>query len=155
MIQLKNKSNSKNFVEATAELLCDLTRMCNIKEEHFASSFNLSPGEFRLLKLFVFKNPYAIKELCELLNLTPGRITHLVGSLEKKKLIIKKVNPEDKRNVTIFMSKKNKEYIKNVYTSHINFHKGILKHIDDKEKKVLNKSLAIIVESFKKWIKNK
>jgi DNA-binding MarR family transcriptional regulator len=155
MNQKKIKSNSRNFVETTAELLCDLTRMCNIKEEHFASGFNLSPGEFRLLKLFVFKNPYAIKEICELLSLTPGRITHLVGSLEKKKLIIKKISPKDKRNVKIFMSKKSEKFISNVYNSHIDFHKGILKHIDDEEKEVLNKSLFIIVESFKKWIKNK
>ena len=147
--------NSRAFIENTAELLCDLTRMCNIKEEHFASSFNLSPGEFRLLKLFVFKNPYTIKELCGLLSLTPGRITHLVGSLEKKKLIVKKINSQDKRNVTIFLSQKSKKYIKNVYSNYIYFHKGILKYIGDKEKKALNKSLAIIVDSFKKWIDSK
>jgi DNA-binding MarR family transcriptional regulator len=150
-----NKSTTKNFAEITAELLCDLTRMCNIKEEYFASSFNLSPGEFRYLKLFAFRSSYTIKELCDLLNLTPGRITHLTASLEIKKLVIRKTNPEDKRNVTIFLTQKSKGFIKNVYKSHINFHKGILKHIDDKEKEVLNKSLNIIVESFKKWIKNK
>ena len=129
--------------------------MCNIKEENFALSFNLSPGEFRLLKLFVFKNPYTVKELCELLSLTPGRITHLVGSLESKKLITKKTNTTDKRGVTIYLSPKSKKYIQNVYNSHISFHKEILKHIDEKEKEVLNKSLTIIVDSFKKWIKNK
>jgi DNA-binding MarR family transcriptional regulator len=147
--------NTRAFTENTAELLCHLTRMCNIKEEHFASSFNLSPGEFRLLKLFVFQNPYTIKELCDLLSLTPGRITHLVGSLEKKKLIIKKINLEDKRNVTIYLSQKSRIYIKNIYSNYINFRKGILKHIGDKEKRALNKSLAIIVDSFKKWIDNK
>lgn len=150
-----DNSNSRAFIENTAELLCDLTRMCNIKEEHFATSFNLSPGEFRLLKLFVFKDSYTIKELCGLLSLTPGRITHLTGSLEIKKLIIKKVNADDKRNVTLTLSKKSRKYIENVYNSHINFHKGILRHISDKDKEILNKSLAIIVDSFKKWIKNK
>jgi len=155
MINKTNKSTSRHFAEATAELLCDLTRMCNIKEEHFASSFNLSPGEFRLLKLFAFKNSYTIKELCELLSLTPGRITHLTDSLGRKKLVIKKINPVDKRNVTIILSKKSSEFIKNVYENHINFHNGILINVSTKEKEVLNKSLTIIVESFKKWIKNK
>ena len=151
----EKKTVSKTYAEITAELLCDLTRMCNIKEENFALSFNLSPGEFRLLKLFVFKNPYTVKELCELLSLTPGRITHLVGSLESKKLITKKTNTTDKRGVTIYLSPKSKKYIQNVYNSHISFHKEILKHIDENEKEVLNKSLTIIVDSFKKWIKNK
>jgi len=89
------------------------------------------------------------------LSLTPGRITHLVGSLEKKKLIIKKINLEDKRNVTIYLSQKSRLYIKNLYNNYIYFHKGILKHIGDKEKRALNKSLAIIVDSFKNWIDNK
>jgi DNA-binding MarR family transcriptional regulator len=145
----------KRFIESTAELLCDLTRMCTIKEEHFASRFNLTPGEFRLLKLFVFKNLYTIKELCELLNLTPGRITHLVASLERKKLIIKKISTEDKRNVTLSLSHKSREYIKNVYNNHIRFHKDILKNIKDNEKEALNKSLTIIVDSFRDWIKIK
>ena len=36
----EKKTVSKTYAEITAELLCDLTRMCNIKEENFALSFN-------------------------------------------------------------------------------------------------------------------
>jgi len=79
---------SKNL-DPVAELICELTRNCNIKEEYFASSFNLSPTEVRLLKLFVLSPTYKIKELQSLLNLTPGRITHILTSLEAKKLILR------------------------------------------------------------------
>ncbi len=151
----KISTYKKDFVESTAELLCEITRMCTIKEEHFASRFNLSPGEFRLLKLFVFKDPYTVKELCEMMNLTPGRITHLVDSLRKKNLIIKKTDFQDKRNIKLCLSQKSKVYVKNVYDSHIKFHKNLLNKIDDKDKKDLIKSLILLVDSFKQWITNK
>lgn len=151
----KSIPNTKDFVESTAELLCDLTRMCTIKEEHFASGYNLTPGEFRLLKLFVFKDPYTVKELCEMMNLTPGRITHLVDSLRKKNLIIKKTDFQDKRNIKLHLSQKSKDYVKNVYESHIRFHKNLLNEIDDKDKNDLIKSLTLLVNSFKQWITNK
>ncbi|MBN1634401.1 MAG: MarR family transcriptional regulator [Ignavibacteria bacterium] len=151
----KSIPNTKDFVESTAELLCDLTRMCTIKEEHFASGYNLTPGEFRLLKLFVFKDQYSVKELCELMNLTPGRITHLVNSLEKKNLIIKKTDLTDKRNIKLYLSKKSSEYLKNVYDNHISFHENLLSNINESEKKDLIKSLTILVDSFKQWISSK
>lgn len=73
-----------NNIEPVAELICELTRNCNIKEEYFASSFNLSPTEVRFLKLFAIKPVYTIKELRDVLKLTPGRITHILTSLEEK-----------------------------------------------------------------------
>jgi DNA-binding MarR family transcriptional regulator len=146
---------TKSDVETAAELLCDLTRMCNIKEAHFASGFNLTSGEFRLLKLFAFRNEYSIKELCGLLNLTPGRITHLVSSLEKKKLILRKINKTDKRNVTITLNSAGRVYIQNVFQSHIRFHKSILAKVSKTQKKVMIGSLQILVDAFRKWIASK
>jgi DNA-binding MarR family transcriptional regulator len=129
--------------------------MCSIKEEHFSSSFNLTPGEFRMLKLFAFKDSYSIKELCELLGLTPGRITHLVDSLAKKRLMVRKINPEDRRNVTVMPSPRSKVFINQVFQYHIEFHKNLLKSVSDGKKKIMVESLEILVNAFKKWIKNK
>jgi DNA-binding MarR family transcriptional regulator len=64
--------------QAVAELICELTRNCNIKEDLFAASFNLSPTEVRLLKLFVLTDTYSIKEIRERLNLTSGRVSHIL-----------------------------------------------------------------------------
>lgn len=141
--------------EEIAELLCELTRLCNIKEEHFASSFNLSPGEFRLLKYFASKETYTIKELCVLLNLTPGRITHLVSSLEKKKLIKRNVTPEDRRNILISLSSKTQNFINNIYSDHINFHNNVLISVSDKKKSEILSSLKMMVDSLQNWINTK
>jgi len=141
--------------EKIAELLCELTRLCNIKEEHFASSFNLSPGEFRLLKYFASKETYKIKELCVLLNLTPGRITHLVSSLEKKQLIKRNVTPDDRRNILISLSSQSRNFINNIYSDHINFHNNVLIEVSEKKKNEILSSLKMMVDSLQNWINTK
>lgn len=54
-------------IEPVAELICELTRNCNIREEYFASSFNLSPTEVRFLKLLAVTPTYSIRELRDIL----------------------------------------------------------------------------------------
>ena len=90
-----------NDYQRIAELICELTRNCNIKEDFFAASFNLSPTEVRLLKLFAFADSYSIKEIREKLNLTAGRITHILGSLEAKKILQRVPEENDKRNINV------------------------------------------------------
>jgi len=156
VICLKNENTgSYNEYETVSRLLCELTRLCNIKEEYFASNFNLSPGELRLIKLFTDRNFYPIKELCALLNLTPGRITHLVTSLENKKLIKRKVNYKDKRNITVCLSAKSKKYMKTLSNSHIEFNRKILEHLSEKKMKTAVEILNTLVELLKQWVKNK
>jgi len=94
-------SKIKSKHESLAELVCELTRYCALKEEYFAASFNLSPTEVRFLKLFAFQDVYTIKELREKLGLTPGRITHILDSLEAKKLISRLQDEKDKRNIIV------------------------------------------------------
>jgi len=46
----------KGYKEETlAELVCELTRNCGLKEDYFASSFNLSPAQVRILKLYSYQ----------------------------------------------------------------------------------------------------
>ncbi len=153
MIQTENIPVKKE--EEIADLLCELTRLCNIKEEHLASTFNLSPGEFRLLKCFVSKESYTTKELCYLLNLTPGRITHLVSSLEKKNLIKRYVTPIDRRNIIISLSSASRNFINSIYADHVNFHNNVLIKVTEKKKREILSSLKMLVDSLQKWINEK
>jgi MarR family. len=85
-----------NEIQSTAELICELTRLCVIKEEKFAASFNLSPTELKLLKLFDGAHMHKVSDLVKMLKLTPGRITHILTSLEEKKLVLRLPDETDK-----------------------------------------------------------
>ena len=142
-------------IDPVAELICELTRNCNIKEEYFASSFNLSPTEVRLLKLFVLSPNYTIKELRELLNLTPGRITHILTSLEAKKLISRNSDPKDKRAILVSLLPKANPLITNLNKNYHELHNRILRNVKEDEMNNILSSLEILVDVFKEWVEQK
>lgn len=142
-------------LEPVAELICELTRNCNIKEEYFAASFNLSPTEVRFLKLFSIKSEYTIKELRDILKLTPGRITHILTSLEKKKLISRTLAPADKRVILVTLLPKATPLIANLHQNYKELHSRILQNVQEDEMKKILSSLEILVDVFRKWVNQK
>lgn len=142
-------------LEPIAELICELTRNCNIKEEYFASSFNLSPTEVRFLKLFAISPTYSIKELRDILKLTPGRITHILSSLEAKKLISRTLDPKDKRVIIVNLMPKAAPLISNLQQNYHELHIRILQNVKEEEMGKILSSLEILVDVFKKWVNQK
>jgi len=144
-----------NNTEPIAEMICELTRNCNIKEEYFAASFNLSPTEVRLLKLFSVKPNYTIKELRDVLKLTPGRITHILSSLEVKKLISRTLDPKDKRVIIVNLMPKAAPLISNLQQNYHELHNRILQNVKEEEMEKILSLLEILVDVFKKWVNQK
>ena len=142
-------------MEQIAELICELTRNCTIKEEYFAASFNLSPTEVRLLKLFSFSPKYTIKELRELLKLTPGRITHILTTLEEKKLITRVQDASDKRIILVNLTSKALPLITNLQQNYHDLHVKILESVDSFELKKITSALEILNDVFRKWVNQK
>ncbi|PKL88047.1 MAG: hypothetical protein CVV23_12415 [Ignavibacteriae bacterium HGW-Ignavibacteriae-2] len=145
-------SKRNNDYEVLAEMICDLTRNCTIKEEYFAASFNLSPTEVRLLKLFAFHNSFTIKELREKLKLTAGRITHILVSLEAKKLIVRIPDENDKRNIIVKLLPKASPLILNLNQNYHKLHEDILKNVQGDDMDKIFFSMQILVDVFKKWV---
>lgn len=144
--------NKEKEVEVISQLICSLTRNCNIKEDFFASSFNLSPTEVRVLRLFSFSPTYNIKELKEKLQLTSGRITHIVSSLETKKLVIRHQDENDKRNIIVSLSPKATPLINNLQKSYNQLHKKILQSVNKEELNTIISSLTTLVDVFENWV---
>jgi DNA-binding MarR family transcriptional regulator len=141
--------------EAIAELICELTRNCNIKEEIFAASFNLSPTEVRLLKLFAFDNRFTIKEIRKKLNLSAGRISHILKSLETKKLLVRISDDTDKRNTIVKLLPNAFPFIKNLHQNYQQLHDNMLKNVNNDKMNDIYLSLKVLVDVFKKWVDEK
>lgn len=144
-----------NKYEAITGLICELTRNCNLKEEYFAASFNLSPTEVRLLNIFAFKNSCSIKDIKEKLNLTAGRITHILQSLETKKLLIRIPDVDDKRNINVKLLPKASPLIQNLQQNYKRLHADILKNVNGVDMDDLYLSLEVLVDVFKTWVQEK
>ncbi|GAB4137418.1 MAG: hypothetical protein Fur0015_09240 [Ignavibacteriales bacterium] len=116
-----------------AQLICDLTRYCSMKEEYFAASFNLSPTEVRFLKIFSLDNCLTIKEIKEKLGLTSGRITHILTSLPTKRLIERSPEESDKRNIIVRLLPNAAPLISNLNQNYNHLHQNILENINKEE----------------------
>lgn len=142
-------------MEPIAEMICELTRNCSIKEEYFAASFNLTPTEVKFLKLFAVKPQYTIKELRDILKLTPGRITHILTSLQDKNLISRDLDKDDKRVILVSLLPKANPLIVNLHQNYTELHKRILQNVDETELEKISSSLQILNDVFRKWVNNK
>lgn len=145
------KQPSTDLAEKMAVLTCEMAKTCNEKENQFASLFNLTPAEFKCLRLFTYTKSLPIKDLCHEMNITPGRITHILTSLEGKKFITRSVDPLDKRNVIVTLTSKSEPFIKNINKNHIKIHKEILKRIDPDKRDDVILAMKQVIAALKDW----
>lgn len=134
-----------------ADLTCELARTCNEKELHFAKSFNLAPAEFKCLREFGESSELPVKELCQKMQVTPGRITHILTTLEEKSFLYRQNDPLDKRNVIVHLTRKSIPFIKNINDSHIKIHSEILNRIPPENREAIISAMEKIIEALKEW----
>lgn len=146
-----NFSNSQ--AAEMAHLTCELAKSCDSKERYFASLFNLTPAEFKCLRLFKNTKVLSIKEMISHLNITPGRITHILTSLETKKFITRKIDPTDKRNVQVTLTSRSEPFIKNLYESHIKLHEDILEKIEPEKRETVILAMKEVISALNLWSK--
>ncbi len=145
------KKSIQSMAEQMSFLTCELSRTCNQKENYFASMFSLTPAEFRTLRLFKDKKVLGIKDITGEVSLTPGRITHILTSLEAKKFVVRKVDKNDKRNVKVELTPKAIPFIQNLNESHIKLHNDILKKIKPDMRPMVIESLKQVIEALNHW----
>ena len=143
--------STNKLAEEMAELTCELSRTCQEKENYFASQFNLTPAEFKCLRLFTNKKVLSIKEIAYHMSITPGRITHILTSLEAKKFITRKVDSSDKRNIQVFLTSRSEPFIKNLNENHIQLHEDILGRLDEDKRELIVSAMDDLVKALKDW----
>ncbi|MBU1099552.1 MAG: MarR family transcriptional regulator [Bacteroidetes bacterium] len=146
---------TEELAKSMAELTCRLSKVCLEKDAYLAAMFNLTPAEFRCLKLFSNTSQLSIKSLGKELNLSPGRITHILTSLENKGFVTRHLDPSDKRNVLVDITAKCKPFIKNLDECHLQVHKEILKIIDPCERDCIIGAMEAVVSAIGQWSESK
>lgn len=145
------KTNKNLEAKSLADLICEIAKICKEKEEYFAARFNLSPAEFKCLRLFTYEKAIPIKELTQLMNLTPGRITHILTSLENKKFVVRKHDPKDRRNITVVLKKKSQPFIEDLIENHKMLQEKLLRKIDKDKQETVVEALNSLMEAIRLW----
>ena len=147
--------SSDKLAKEMAFLSCEIAKCCDKKESLFAASFNLTPAEFKCLRLFTDSHQLPIKSLITELALTPGRITHILTSLEAKKYITRSIDSNDKRNIIVKLTKKSKPLIEKLNTEHIKIHKEILGNIPASERPTVISAMKNVITALRSWSNKK
>ncbi len=143
--------NNHSEAELMSHLTCELARTCKSKENFFASKYDLTPAEFRCLRLFKESPSVSIKQIALQMNLTPGRITHILTSLEAKNYVIRKVNQKDKRNVVVHLTESSRPFLKTVNDNHIKLHEEILGKLPNDKRTFILESMQEVITALKNW----
>lgn len=148
------KVEIENPAELMARLTCELGRTCTNKEHFFASKYDLTPAEFRCLRLFKNRPSMSIKRIAIQMNLTPGRITHILTSLEAKKYIERKVDLKDKRNIIVHLTESSRPFLNVVNENHIKLHDEILENFPPDKREFILDSMEELIKALKTWTDN-
>ncbi len=86
-------------------------------EQQFSNDYGISLNEGMLLCTLVQREPLSSKELGNLLGLTSSNISKVIASAEKKRLIIRILGKEDKRQMYFSLANEGKQIIKAIKCS--------------------------------------
>jgi len=153
-MNLSVKDDIDSSAELMSRLTCDLGKTCLNKEHFFAAKYNLTPAEFRCLRLFNNKLSMSIKRIAVQMNLTPGRITHILTSLEAKKYIERKIDQKDKRNIIVHLTDSSIPFLKQVNENHIKLHENILNNLPEDKREFIIESMEELIKALKTWTDN-
>jgi DNA-binding MarR family transcriptional regulator len=138
--------------EQLANLTFNLLANCQEKEVRLAEVHSLTQAEFRCLRLFGSDETINNKAIAERMNLSPSRLTRIIDGLVGKEYIIREINPNDRRNMKVSLSKRGQLLVKQLNRAYIDIHKEILHDIEEDQHKPLITAMTNLLSALEKWI---
>lgn len=148
---MKQAETEKN-AEQLANLTFSLLSICQQKENIFAQQYGLTQAEFRCLKLFDKNEIINNKTIAERMGLSASRLTRIIDGLVAKGYTEREINPEDRRNMNVNLSKKGVQLVQKLDNAYVNIHKELLEHIEDSQHKPLINAMKSLQTAMEKWI---
>ena len=142
---------------STAERLANLTfsllANCQEKEIRLAELHNLTQAEFRCLRLFGTDENLNNKQIAERMKLSPSRLTRIIDGLVIKEYINREIDPSDRRNMRVTLSRKGRQLVRQLNKAYIDIHNEILEDIDVSQHEPLITAMDHLLTALEKWLR--
>lgn len=145
--------NTHQTAEHLANLTFKLLANCQEKEVRLANIHNLTQAEFRCLRLFGSDESVNNKQIAERMNLSPSRLTRIIDGLVEKEYIIREIDPEDRRNMRVMLSKRGRQLVNTLNKAYVQIHDEILQDIDESQHEPLITAMQHLLEALENWLK--
>lgn len=139
--------------EHLANLTFNLLANCQEKEVRLATVHNLTQAEFRCLRLFGTDESVNNKAIAERMNLSPSRLTRIIDGLVEKEYIIREIDPNDRRNMRVMLSRRGRHLVNQLNKAYVQIHNEILEDIDTSQHEPLITAMQHLLEALEKWLK--
>lgn len=140
------------YAEKLANLTFSLLANCQEKEVRLAEVHGLTQAEFRCLRLFGTDESLNNKQIAERMNLSPSRLTRIIDGLVKKEYIVREIDPNDRRNMRVSLSKKGQLLVHQLNKAYIDIHREILLDIKEDQHPPLISAMSQLLGALEKWI---
>lgn len=148
---MKSEEMEKD-ASSLAQLTFNLLNTCQQKESIFAEQYGLTQAEFRCLKMFDKKEIINNKTIAKRMGLSASRLTRIIDGLVAKGYSEREINPNDRRNMNVSLSKKGMLLAQKLNQAYTNIHKELLDHIEVSEHKPMIHAMTILASAMEKWI---
>lgn len=115
-----------------------------LRKRFIAEGYDVTPDQFAVLIKLWKKDGVSQKELCDKTLKTKSNITRILDSMEKRDLLSRQVNKEDRRIFNIYLTNKGKNLRTILLPIAISTHQKIFQNLSDNDKKNLQKILEMI-----------
>ncbi len=135
-----------------AELTFKLLQSCHEKEERLARQYGLTQAEFRCLRQLHENENINNKEIAERMHLSASRLTRIVDGLVVKGYVQREIEPNDRRNMRVFLSEKGQEFVRQIDSAYVNIHAQILQDIESGQHRPLIGAMSHLLSALERWI---
>jgi DNA-binding MarR family transcriptional regulator len=144
----------KEFDEQTIASISDLGRQFSdatvYMHEAIAKKVGLSGTDHKYLGILIQRGAMTAGELAKLTGLTTGAVTGLVDRLEKKKLVKRQFDQEDRRKVLIVPDAQKAEHLLGGISAGIRSKVlNLLSNFDEHEIKIIERYLTSLIKIMK------
>jgi MarR family 2-MHQ and catechol resistance regulon transcriptional repressor len=100
-------------------------------------SHGLSDENFMTIELLYSKGPQPVQRISEILSIPSGSITYVVDKLEKKGLVKREQNPNDRRASNVILTEEGRSLFDEIFPRHVATISQNLSFISNDEKELL------------------
>jgi DNA-binding MarR family transcriptional regulator len=98
-------------IETLSRIMNVMKMNCQFKDKRIAAKMGITSSELGCLKQYVEERVLSVKVLAERMNITPGGVTRVVGSLEKAGILSREMDPLDRRGIHVRLTAKGEEKV--------------------------------------------
>ncbi|MFO7444748.1 MAG: MarR family transcriptional regulator [Ignavibacteriaceae bacterium] len=135
-----------------ADLTFSLLANCQEKESRLAEQYGLTQAEFRCLRFFGTEESLNNKQIAARMGLSPSRLTRIVDGLVLKGYMTREIEPNDRRNMRVSLSKKGSIIVEQLNNAYVEIHREILEEIEDRQHEPLLTAMTHMLSALEKWL---